>query len=1188
MQERTVSKGGENTQPASKNAGGEYAFPMTLLDSKASARYILECEVARGGMGVVFRAFDTHLQRRLAIKVLLQEHANDHKIRSRFLEEACIAGRLEHPGIVPIHDIGELHDGRPYFTMKLVEGKTLAELLLERNSGDLPRFLRIFEQIAQAMAYVHAQGVIHRDLKPGNIMVGAFGEVQIMDWGVAKMIGSAQEITVAVPFSRSEYDTWFRGLLETGIIGTPAYMAPEQARGEAVDERCDVFGLGGILCEILLNRPPINDCDIHSWLLFAPSELADTIRRLDASCADPQLRSLAKDCLAYEVENRPRDAAEVERRITNYRLGAERRVQELQIESATRETRETAARRFRRVGAITILLVLLLAAGTVFEFWLWRTQQHLAEQRLGVYLSEARRLSSPAATLDQLREAVIEIDKAEEVAATGKLGEAALQELERERRRVATVMAEALQDFAFLERLRTIRLNRVEDFDAKPSDRAYLKAFAEQGFDIEQAPKRLVEAIGARSPSFVSEIVAALDDWNLDLLVTKPRRGGKVPQVIPLHQANVEAVVSGLDGDESRNQLRRWLQHDSAPHMSTASKADVLQALTAAPHLLLGGLCTSALQYERRIILDRLDADLENPSMTLLLASYYERNKQTPRAIELLRRGQERHPGDLWLNFRLAILLSQTRPEESLKFFSAVRALRPEVGARMARTLRKLERYDDAERIYRDLIRRNQDSASLHSQLGRLFSTRQMHEKALSALQRAVELEPSNARFRAWLGTEYRQTGEVAKAEAEYTIALAQNETSSGALKGMGLLAEQRKDLRLAMRYFEKLTQAHPHHWEGWFLLASNAHKRSDLPQAITGYRQTLELKPDHVVANWALGNLYCCGHRWNDAEPLYRRALANDPTHLDSYDALARLLIDTGRPDEAVLLRQVALKNVPAQVVVYERLARLFEDHKQYDKATEVYRDALSRFPKDVRIRCLFGQLLESRNKVPEALAVYRSAIEANPHHAESLARLGFRLLYNNGEYAEALKLLQRAHELGPKQDPNWAFPTSEWIALCQRRMAAERMIPQLLAGHKAPSEMLLEAAAAAQTKTDFATATLLYALADAQDRHWFDTNAIRRTQAIGTAVRAFGLPQGAIADATRHECRLVALTWLHRLFDLPAAEAQRGVAKVQEMIDYKMFRPVRDEAELRKLSDEEAAAWRAFWAKAAPRLRK
>jgi len=302
------------------------------------ARYESLGEIARGGMGAVLRGRDTILGRELALKVLLDQHRDRRDLIDRFVEEAQICGQLQHPGIVPIYELGTLPDRRPFFAMKLVKGQTLAQLLADRSApGDnLPRFVSIFESICQTVAYAHARGVVHRDLKPLNVMVGAFGEVQVMDWGLAKVLGgdarpeqaapAVDEAFVATDRSRGDSD-----LTEAGsIVGTPAYMAPEQARGEAVDFRSDVFALGSMLCEILTGSPTfIGGTAIDILRAAGRADTASALDRLANCQADEELASLARDCLAAGPENRPADAGAVASRLTDYLAGVrseERRV----------------------------------------------------------------------------------------------------------------------------------------------------------------------------------------------------------------------------------------------------------------------------------------------------------------------------------------------------------------------------------------------------------------------------------------------------------------------------------------------------------------------------------------------------------------------------------------------------------------------------------------------------------------------------------------------------------------------------------------------------------------------------------------------------------------------------------------------------------------------------------------------
>ena len=197
-----------------------------------SERYDVTQRLGRGGMGVVYAAHDRVLDRDVAIKVL-DAPDPDAQLSQRLREEAKILGRLEHPGIVPVHDAGTLSDGRAFYVMKLVRGDRLDRALAP--SASLGERLERFLRICDAVSFAHAQGIVHRDLKPENVMIGRFGEVLVMDWGVATVLGN--------------------GASDTAVVGTPGFMAPEQSRGVA-DTRADVFALGAILTAMLATPVP--------------------------------------------------------------------------------------------------------------------------------------------------------------------------------------------------------------------------------------------------------------------------------------------------------------------------------------------------------------------------------------------------------------------------------------------------------------------------------------------------------------------------------------------------------------------------------------------------------------------------------------------------------------------------------------------------------------------------------------------------------------------------------------------------------------------------------------------------------------------------------------------------------------------------------------------------------------------
>jgi len=245
------------------------------LPDLSGTKYRLLEKFSRGGMGTIYLAEDTNLGRKVALKVLHTPDASGD-LSARMLREARVIAQLEHPSIVPVHDVGELPDGRVFYVMKFVQGSRLDQYAQDTRS--LPDLLRIFQKVCEAVAFAHAHGVIHRDLKPENIMVGAFGEVLVMDWGLAKILaegggrraedeerGEKSEGRKASGEKRKakgeEHDSANGKIsasaahetLHGTVMGTPAYMAPEQKRGEIdqIDQRTDVYALGAILSFLL-------------------------------------------------------------------------------------------------------------------------------------------------------------------------------------------------------------------------------------------------------------------------------------------------------------------------------------------------------------------------------------------------------------------------------------------------------------------------------------------------------------------------------------------------------------------------------------------------------------------------------------------------------------------------------------------------------------------------------------------------------------------------------------------------------------------------------------------------------------------------------------------------------------------------------------------------------------------------
>jgi serine/threonine protein kinase len=311
----------------------------TRSASDPRPRYVFKGELGRGGMGAVYKVYDTDLHRTLAMKVAFSAensgtHSpadNDPTMLERFLEEAQVTGQLDHPGIVPLHEVGMDSAGRVYFTMRMVKGKHLGEIFeLARKNEEgwtRERVLIAIARMCEAMAYAHAKGVVHRDLKPANVMAGRFGEVYVMDWGLAKVRGRAKSGEIRAPeITSSQTYVHTRRTsnasadhLKTShgtVFGTPVYMSPEQARGEMekVDARSDIYSVGAILYQFLTGRPPyarpgaqLSAQIVLKWVLDGPP---DPVRKL-APAVSPELAAICEKAMAREPVDRYQEMQEL-------------------------------------------------------------------------------------------------------------------------------------------------------------------------------------------------------------------------------------------------------------------------------------------------------------------------------------------------------------------------------------------------------------------------------------------------------------------------------------------------------------------------------------------------------------------------------------------------------------------------------------------------------------------------------------------------------------------------------------------------------------------------------------------------------------------------------------------------------------------------------------------------------------
>ncbi|MDQ3033593.1 MAG: serine/threonine protein kinase, partial [Myxococcota bacterium] len=390
------------------------------LTAEHPGRYHRETEIGRGGMGRVVQVHDAHLGREVAMKELLSQQGGEGAALSigavaRFLREARITGQLEHPGIVPVHELGQRADGTIYYTMKRIRGRSLASVLREKDAGAGAlgarlELIRAFRDVCEAIAYAHSRGVVHRDLKPDNVMVGEFGETLVVDWGLAKVRGDgdprAGDIERRVQLLRGADAAQ---TVDGHAIGTPAYMSPEQARGdvETIDERTDVWGLGAILFEILTGRAPYvgeSAMDVLSRVLADPAPRAREV----LPEVPPELAAIADRALMKDPSSRYPGAAELAAEIAAWEDG--RNVRAYEYSSLELLRRFVKRNRPAAIAAGVIALSIVAASALVYRSYL--SEQHArstAERRRDEAVAERERAVESATSAEvAVAEALLE------------------------------------------------------------------------------------------------------------------------------------------------------------------------------------------------------------------------------------------------------------------------------------------------------------------------------------------------------------------------------------------------------------------------------------------------------------------------------------------------------------------------------------------------------------------------------------------------------------------------------------------------------------------------------------------------------------------------------------------------------------------------------------------------------------
>ncbi len=892
----------------------------------AGPRYRVLRPHARGGLGEVFVAEDHELRREVALKEIRPQFAHDPHCRQRFVREAEVNGRLEHPGIVPVYGLGHYEDGRPFYAMRFIQGNTLHQAIARFHAADGPgrdaaerplalrQLLGQFVAVCNAVAYAHSRGVIHRDLKPANAMLGQYGETLLLDWGLAKVLARPE---AGAPGSAPAPDPPDGDGLATeagSLVGTPAYMSPEQARGDgaAVGPASDVYGLGAMLYALLTGRPPVQGRTRH--------EVLDQVRRgawrppgqvnkgvpaaLDAVC---------RKALAFEPGQRYATAqdlaADVEHWLADEPVGAWREPVRLRL---GRWARRHQARVAAFAGAI---LVAVLAAGA--GLWWLERQQVQRRQAVAAALDEVARLQEQArwaearAVLGQAR---------------GRLGTGGPPDLEAR-------LDRARRGLDLVVRLDAIRLKRATVVEGKldraGADREYGLAFEQAGLgrvgDDPDGVARRVAATAVRGA-----VVASLDDW-ASCAQTDGRR------------AWVLGVARRADPDPDRDRLRApALWRDEA------------------------GLARLA---------DRVSAERLTPQ---LLAALGDRLRS--RGEPLLRAGQKRYPGDFWLNYTLANVLYDRAPDEAVGYYRAALAVRPATSAvhySIGETLLEKGAAEGAIAAYRQALALDPRLALAHAGIGKAYRARGQPEQAVAAYRRAIALDPGTAQFHNDLGIALLAGGRAEQAVACFRRAMALDTEYAlapynlgNALKAQGQLEPAIAAYRRALALDRTLAQAHNN-------LGTALRRKGQLEQAVACFREAVARDPKLAMAHTNLGAALYEKGQVDEAIAAFRQAVARDPKLVLAHTNLGLALRRKGQDEEAIAAFRRVIDLTPKDARAHYALGNALQANGQSEEAVAAFRQAVALDPGYAEAHCNLGLALRRQGQAAAALQALRQGHE-------------------------------------------------------------------------------------------------------------------------------------------------------------------------------------------------------------------